>query len=101
MMQPRLSRSLFVLALAWPFAAPAQGYADEERDWERLARAALPDLPKRVFDARFAMAIEAIIVGVRTPSPTPGAVAVKLPHSLHARADLVVDFVVAGMEGPV
>ena len=54
-----------------------------------------------MFDARFALAIEMIIVGLRTPSATPGADAVKLPEDLHLRAELLVDFVVAGLEGPV
>jgi hypothetical protein len=57
-------------------------------------------LPQHVFDARLAFAIEMIIVGLRTPSATPGASAVKLPEDLHLRAELLVDFVVAGLEGP-
>ena len=76
-------------------------YAGEERDWERLARDAVPHLPQPVFDARLTLAIETVIVGLRTPSPTPGATVVKLPDVLHARAELLVDFVVAGLEGPI
>jgi AcrR family transcriptional regulator len=74
-------------------------YADDERDWARLAHAALPHLPDDVFAARFALAIETIIVGLRTPTVAPGADAVHLPTALAARAETLVDFVAAGLEG--
>ena len=60
----------------------------------------MPTLPQDVFDARLALAIEMVIVGLRTPSPAPGSTVVKLPAELPARAELLVDFVVAGLEGP-
>ena len=56
-------------------------------------------MPRARFEARFALAIETIIVGLRTPAPTPGATAVKIPNALHARAELLVEFVAAGLEG--
>jgi hypothetical protein len=74
-------------------------YAEEERDWEHLARQALPGVPADVFDARFSLAIETIIVGLRTPSPAPGSAVVKLPGALRARAELLVDFVAGALEG--
>ena len=87
----------------WLDRSPALAFmaqdSDVERDWERLARAALPELPREEFDARLALAIETIIVGLRTPSPTPASTEVKLPRALHARAEMLVDFVTAGLEG--
>lgn len=74
-------------------------YADDERDWKRLARAALPHGSDQVFDARFELAIEAIIVGLRSPTLAPGSDAVRLPGALPERARLLVDFVAAGLEG--
>ena len=74
-------------------------YAPEERDWERLARESVPDVPRGLFEARFALAIETIIVGLRTPLPTPGAAAVKVPTDLHARAEVLAEFVAAGLQG--
>jgi AcrR family transcriptional regulator len=100
---PDAQRWIDLMHALWLDRSPALDfmaqYAGEERDWERLARDALPHVPQTVFDARFALAIELIIVGLRTPSPTPGAAVVKLPHTLHNRAELLVDFVVAGLEG--
>jgi AcrR family transcriptional regulator len=100
---PDAQRWIDLMHTLWLARSPALDfmaqYADEERDWELLARAATPDLPRHVFDARFALAIETIIVGLRTPSPAPGATAVKLPGDFRARAQLLVDFVVAGLEG--
>jgi AcrR family transcriptional regulator len=102
---PAAQRWIDLMHALWLDRSPALAfmaeYAGEERDWERLARDAAPDLPQHVFDARLAFAIEMIIVGLRTPSATPGASAVKLPEDLHLRAELLVDFVVAGLEGPV
>jgi AcrR family transcriptional regulator len=74
-------------------------YADDERDWQRLARAAVPHLSDAEFDARFELAIETVIVGLRTPSAAPGSDAVHIPSSLRARADLLIAFVAAGLEG--
>jgi hypothetical protein len=74
-------------------------HAADERDWARLARAALPHVPDDVFGARFELAIETIIVGLRTPTRAPGADAVLLPGALAARAAILVDFVAAGLEG--
>jgi hypothetical protein len=45
------------------------------------------------------LAIESIIVGLRTPTATPGSTRVMLPAPLRTRAELVVDYVVAGLEG--
>ena len=73
--------------------------AGDERDWARLARAALPRLPDDVFAARFELAIETIIVGLRTPTRAPGADAARLPAPLAARAAILVDFVAAALEG--
>lgn len=101
---PDAQRWIDLMHALWLDRSPALAFmaefAEEERDWERLARAAVPDLPQHVFDARLALAIETIIVGLRTPSPTPGASAVKLPAALRTRAELLVDFVGAGLEGP-
>lgn len=74
-------------------------YGDDERDWSRLARAALPHLTDDGFAARFELAVETIIVGLRTPTRAPGADAVHLPTSLAARAEILVDFVAAALEG--
>jgi AcrR family transcriptional regulator len=74
-------------------------HADDERDWARLARLALPHMSDDAFDARFELAIETIIVGLRTPTRAPGSEAVHLPASLPARAEILVDFVAAGLEG--
>jgi len=52
-----------------------------------------------VFAARLDLAIETIIVGLRTPTRAPGAESVRLPAPLAARAAILVDFVVAGLEG--
>ena len=73
--------------------------ADDERDWARLAREALPEMPDDVFAARFELAIETIIVGLRTPTRAPGADAVHLPAPLAARAAILIDFVAAALEG--
>ena len=87
----------------WLDRSPALGFmsehADDERGWKTLARAAAPHVPDEVFDARFELAIETIIVGLRTPSRAPGSDAVRLPSSLPERARLLVDFVAAGLEG--
>jgi AcrR family transcriptional regulator len=100
---PDAQRWIDLMHALWLERSPALAFmvefADEERDWERLARAAVPDVPHDEFDARFTLAIETIIVGLRTPSPTPGASAVKLPVALRARAELLVEFVAAGLEG--
>ena len=100
---PDAQRWIDLMHALWLDRSPALAFwaqfADDERDWERLARGALSALPKAVFDARFNLAIETIIIGLRTPSPTPGATDVKLPGALRARAELLVDFVVAGLEG--
>jgi AcrR family transcriptional regulator len=100
---PDAQRWIDLMHSLWLDRSPALAfmaeYADDERDWERLARRALPALADDVFDARFNLAIETVIVGLRTPSPTPGATVVKLPGDLPARAELLVDFVVAGLEG--
>jgi hypothetical protein len=73
--------------------------AADEHDWARLARAALPHLSDDEFAARFELAIETIIVGLRTPTRPPGADAVHLPAPLAARAAMLIDFVAAGLEG--
>jgi AcrR family transcriptional regulator len=101
---PDAQRWLDLMHSLWLARSPALDFmakfADDERDWERLARAALPQLTDRVFASRFALAIEAIIIGLRTPSSTPASTRVTLPASLRTRAELLVDFVVAGLEGP-
>jgi AcrR family transcriptional regulator len=101
---PAAQRWIDLMHALWLDRSPALDfmaeYAGQERDWERLARDAIPSLPQDVFDARLALAIEMVIVGLRTPSPAPGSTAVKLPEALPARAELLVDFVVAGLEGP-
>jgi hypothetical protein len=101
---PDAQRWLDLMHALWLDRSPALAFmtqfADQERDWEHLARAALPQLPDGVFAARLALAIETIIVGLRTPSATPGSTRIMLPTALRARAELLVDFVVAGLEGP-
>ena len=82
-----------------PALAFMSEHAADERDWARLARAAVPHLSDEVFDARFELAVETIIVGLRTPTRPPGADAVHLPGTLAARAEILVDFVAAGLEG--
>jgi AcrR family transcriptional regulator len=100
---PDAQRWIDLMHSLWLDRSPALAfmaeYADDERDWERLARRALPKVSDDVFHARFSLAIETVIVGLRTPSPTPGATDVKLPGDLRARAELLVDFVAAGLEG--
>jgi len=100
---PDAQRWIDLMHALWLDRSPALAfmaqYAPEERDWERLARDSVPDMPRAVFEARFALAIETIIVGLRTPRATPGATAVKVPTDLHARAELLVEFVAAGLQG--
>jgi AcrR family transcriptional regulator len=100
---PDAQRWLDLMHALWLARSPALDFmakfADDERDWERLARNSLPELPEAVFAARFAFAIEMVIVGLRTPTPTPGARVVALPDELRVRAAMLVDFVVAGLEG--
>lgn len=100
---PDAQRWVDLMHALWLDRAPALAfmseYADDERDWARLARAALPHVPAAVFDARFSLAIETIIVGLRTPTLAPGAAATHLPVSLTDRAEILVDFVAAGLEG--
>jgi len=87
----------------WLDRSPALSFmrehADDERDWARLARAALPHVPDDRFDARFELAIETIIVGLRTPTRAPGSDAVHLPMPLVERAAILVEFVAAALEG--
>jgi AcrR family transcriptional regulator len=87
----------------WLDRSPALAFmheqAADEHDWARLARAALPHLSDDEFAARFELAIETIIVGLRTPTRPPGADAVHLPAPLAARAAMLIDFVAAGLEG--
>jgi AcrR family transcriptional regulator len=101
---PDAQRWIDLMHALWLDRSPALDFmaqfADQERDWERLARGALPHLTDDVFAARFTLAIETIIVGLRTPSATPGSTRAMLPDTLRARAELLVDFVVAGLEGP-
>jgi AcrR family transcriptional regulator len=100
---PDAQRWIDLMHSLWLDRSPALAFmsqfADEERDWEHLARRALPALSDDEFDARFALAIETIIVGLRTPAPTPGATEVKLPAALRVRAELLVDFVAAALRG--
>ena len=100
---PDAQRWVDLMHSLWLDRSPALAfmaeYADQERDWEHLARQALPGLPADVFEARFGLAIETIIVGLRTPSPAPGSAAAKLPGALRARAELLVDFVAGALEG--
>lgn len=101
---PDAQRWIDLMHALWLDRSPALDfmaqYADQDHDWEHLARGALPHLPDDVFAARLALAIETVIVGLRTPSATPGSTRVMLPASLRTRAELLVDFVVAGLEGP-
>ncbi len=100
---PDAQRWVDLMHALWLDRAPALAFmsehAGDERDWARLAHAALPDLPDDVFAARFELAIEAIIVGLRTPTRAPGADAVHLPMPLTARAAILIDFVAAALEG--
>jgi len=100
---PDAQRWVDLMHALWLDRSPALAfmseYAGDERDWARLARAALPRLPDDVFAARFELAIETIIVGLRTPTRAPGADAVRLPAPLAARAAILVDFVAAALEG--
>jgi AcrR family transcriptional regulator len=100
---PDAQRWVDLMHALWLERSPALAFmreqADDERDWARLARAALPHLPDDVFAARFELAIESIIVGLRTPTRAPGSDAVHLPPPLAARAAILVDFVAAGLEG--
>ena len=100
---PDAQRWVDLMHALWLDRSPALAFMREqgghERDWARLARAALPDLADDVFDGRFELAIETIIVGLRTPTRAPGADAVRLPASLPARAEILVDFVAAALEG--
>ena len=100
---PDAQRWIDLMHALWLDRSPALAFmaeqADEERDWKRLARAAVPHLSDDEFDARFELAIETIIVGLRTPTCAPGSDTVRLPASLEARAALLVDFVASGLEG--
>jgi AcrR family transcriptional regulator len=100
---PDAQRWIDLMHALWLARSPALDfmtqYADQERDWEHLAREALPHLTDDGFAARLALAIESIIVGLRTPTATPGSTRVMLPAPLRTRAELVVDYVVAGLEG--
>ena len=100
---PDAQRWIDLMHALWLDRSPAldfmSEYAGDERDWKRLARAALPQGSDDAFDARFELAIEVIIVGLRTPSRAPGTDVVHLPASLPERARLLVDFVAAGLEG--
>lgn len=100
---PDAQRWVDLMHALWLDRSPAlafmSDYADDERDWARLARAALPELPDDVFAARFELAVETIIVGLRSPSRAPGADAVHLPARLAPRAAILIDFVTAALEG--
>jgi AcrR family transcriptional regulator len=100
---PDAQRWIDLMHALWLDRSPAldfmSEYAGDERDWKRLARAALPQGSDDDFDARFELAIEVIIVGLRTPSRAPGSDSVHLPGELPERARLLVDFVAAGLEG--
>jgi AcrR family transcriptional regulator len=100
---PDAQRWVDLMHALWLERSPALAFmrehADDERDWARLARAALPGVPDDRFAARFELAIETIIVGLRTPTCTPGADAVHLPAPLAPRAAILVDFVAAALEG--
>jgi AcrR family transcriptional regulator len=100
---PDAQRWVDLMHALWLERSPALAFmserADDERDWARLARGALPHLTDDVFDARFELAIEAIIVGLRTPTRPPGSDAVHLPAPLAQRAAILVDFVAAALEG--
>jgi AcrR family transcriptional regulator len=100
---PDAQRWVDLMHALWLDRSPALAFmseqAEDERDWSRLARAALPYLSDDVFAARLELAIETIIVGLRTPTRAPGSEAVRLPTPLAARAAILVDFVAAGLEG--
>jgi hypothetical protein len=100
---PDAQRWVDLMHALWLDRSPAlafmREYADDERDWARLARAALPRVSDEEFAARFELAIESIIVGLRTPARAPGADGVHLPASLAERAEILIDFVAAGLEG--
>jgi AcrR family transcriptional regulator len=100
---PDAQRWVDLMHALWLERSPALAFmhdqSGDERDWARLARAALPQVPADVFAARFELAIEAIIVGLRTPTRAPAADAVHLPASLAERAEILVDFVAAALEG--
>jgi AcrR family transcriptional regulator len=100
---PDAQRWVDLMHALWLDRSPALAFmreqAADERDWARLARAALPHLTDDEFDARFELAVETIIVGLRSPTRAPGADAVHLPASLAARAAILIDFVAAGLEG--
>jgi AcrR family transcriptional regulator len=100
---PDAQRWVDLMHALWLDRAPALAFmseqADDERDWARLARTALPHLTDELFQARFELAIETIIVGLRTPTRAPGSDAVHLPAPLGARAAILVDFVAAALEG--
>jgi AcrR family transcriptional regulator len=100
---PDAQRWVDLMHVLWLDRSPALAFMSEqsgdERDWARLARRALPAMTDDEFDARFELAIETIIVGLRTPTRAPGADAVHLPTPLAERAAMLVDFVAAGLEG--
>ena len=100
---PDAQRWVDLMHALWLDRSPALSFmsehADDERDWARLARAALPRVSRRPLRARFELAIETIIVGLRTPTRAPGADAVRLPAPLAERAAILVDFVAAALEG--
>jgi AcrR family transcriptional regulator len=100
---PDAQRWVDLMHALWLDRSPALAFmsehADDERDWTRLAQVALPHLSDNVFAARFELAIETIIVGLRTPTRAPGSDAVRLPASLAERAAVLVDFVAIGLEG--
>jgi AcrR family transcriptional regulator len=100
---PDAQRWVDLMHALWLDRSPALAFmsehAGDERDWARLARAALPHLSDEVFAARFSLAIETIIVGLRTPTRAPGADAVHLPALLGARTAILIDFVAAGLQG--
>ena len=100
---PDAQRWVDLMHALWLDRSPALAFmsehAGDERDWARLAHAALPHLSDEVFAARFSLAIETIIVGLRTQTRAPGADAVHLPAPLGARAAILVDFVAAGLQG--
>jgi AcrR family transcriptional regulator len=100
---PDAQRWVDLMHALWLERSPALAFmreqAHDESDWARLARVALPHLSDDEFAARFELAIETIIVGLRSPTQAPGADAVRLPARLAARAAILVDFVAAGLEG--
>ncbi|HEY3670729.1 MAG TPA: TetR family transcriptional regulator [Acidimicrobiia bacterium] len=100
---PDAQRWVDLMHALWLDRSPALAFmheqAADERDWSNLARAALPHLTDDVFAARLELAIETIIVGLRTPTRAPGSDAVRLPAPLAARAAILVDFVAAALEG--